>query len=76
MICLCYYSALTIYHCHPYLYRVRFITLTGVYFCRLKINHDTHVFILDSGTVANNFNQKVLDLPQNLKSILYELSQA
>jgi hypothetical protein len=26
----------------------------GVYFCRLKINHDSHQFILESGTVANN----------------------
>jgi hypothetical protein len=28
--------------------------LTDVYFCRLKINHDTHEFILDSGIVANS----------------------
>jgi hypothetical protein len=27
---------------------------TGVYFCRLKINHESHEFILDPGTVANN----------------------
>jgi hypothetical protein len=25
-----------------------------VYFRRLKINHDSHEFILESGTVANN----------------------
>jgi hypothetical protein len=24
-------------------------------FCRLKINHDSHGFILESGTVANNY---------------------
>ncbi len=28
--------------------------MTGVFFCRLKINHEPHEFILDSGTVANN----------------------
>jgi hypothetical protein len=28
--------------------------LIGVYFRRLKINHDSHEFILESGTVANN----------------------
>jgi hypothetical protein len=27
-------------------------------FCRLKINHESHEFILDPGTVANNSNQK------------------
>jgi hypothetical protein len=26
-----------------------------LFFCRLKINHDTHKFILDSGTVANTY---------------------
>jgi hypothetical protein len=29
--------------------------LTDVYFHRLKINHDSHEFILESGTVANSF---------------------
>jgi hypothetical protein len=28
--------------------------LTDVYFCRLKLNHDSHEFILEFGTVANN----------------------
>jgi hypothetical protein len=27
--------------------------ITGVYFRRLKINHESHEFILDPGTVAN-----------------------
>ncbi len=27
--------------------------ITGVYFCRLKINHESHEFILDPGIVAN-----------------------
>jgi hypothetical protein len=31
-----------------------YIILNGVYFRRLKINHDSHEFILESGTVANN----------------------
>ncbi len=30
-----------------------FVILIGAYFCRLKINHDVHDFILDSGIVAN-----------------------
>ncbi len=25
-------------------------------FCRLKINHDSHEFILKSGTIVNNYN--------------------
>ncbi len=32
-----------------------FTLLTAVYFCRLKINHDSHEFILESGTVANKY---------------------
>ncbi len=28
--------------------------ITGIYFRRLKINHESHVFILDPGTVANS----------------------
>jgi hypothetical protein len=34
--------------------------LIGVYFRRLKINHDTHEFILESGTVTNTFSKVVL----------------
>jgi uncharacterized paraquat-inducible protein A len=33
-----------------------FIILIVVYFRRLKINQDSHEFILESGTVANNNN--------------------
>jgi hypothetical protein len=29
--------------------------ITGVYFRRLKINHESHEFTLDHGTVVNNF---------------------
>ncbi len=29
----------------------------GVYFRRLKINHDSHEFILESGTDANNYKK-------------------
>jgi hypothetical protein len=30
--------------------------MPDVYFlCRLKINHDSHEFILEFGTVANNY---------------------
>jgi hypothetical protein len=28
--------------------------LTYLFFCRLKINHDSHEFILEIGTIANN----------------------
>ncbi len=30
------------------------VILIGAYFCRLKINHDTHEFILESATFANS----------------------
>jgi hypothetical protein len=46
MLLACYYD---------YLVSLNWITiLTIVYFHRLKINHDSHEFILESGTVANN----------------------
>ncbi len=35
---------------------IGFAILIGVYFCRLKVNHDTHEFILESGTIANSNN--------------------
>ncbi len=37
-----------------------FMILIGVYFRRLKINHDSHDFILESGTVANTDSQKYI----------------
>jgi hypothetical protein len=43
--------------CHDYLYlhHQNFSILIGVYFfCSLKINHDSHEFILEFDTVANN----------------------
>jgi hypothetical protein len=36
--------------------------LIGVYFRRLKINHDTHEFILESGTIANSYSVIFIDL--------------
>jgi hypothetical protein len=36
MICTCYHPALAIYPCHPCMYRIGFITLTGVYFLQVK----------------------------------------
>jgi hypothetical protein len=42
----CYYSCIQGYW---------FIILINVYFRRLKINHESHEFILESGTVANNY---------------------
>ncbi len=39
-------------------YRICIITVICVYFRRLKINHDVHEFILDSGTVANTTHPK------------------
>ncbi len=62
--CNCIYS-----HCYPLallssiwlsmlanscMFKIWFITLTGVYFSQVKINHDIHEFILDTGSVANN----------------------
>jgi hypothetical protein len=48
--------------CHDYLvthYLPRILelstVLTVVYFHRLKINHDSHEFILESGTVGNSY---------------------
>jgi hypothetical protein len=41
----CYYSCIQ---------RYCFIILIGVYFCRFKINHESHEFILESDTVANS----------------------
>jgi hypothetical protein len=32
------------------------VSLTVVYFCRLKINHDSHEFILESGTVVTTIH--------------------
>jgi hypothetical protein len=29
-----------------------------LFFCRLKINHESHEFILDSGTVVNKYNSQ------------------
>jgi hypothetical protein len=31
--------------------------LIAVYFRRIKINHDSHEFILESGTVANRYKE-------------------
>jgi hypothetical protein len=40
---------------HDYLVSLNLIiVLTDVYFHRLKINHDAHEFILESGTIANS----------------------
>jgi hypothetical protein len=36
--------------------------LIGVYFRRLKINHDTHEFILETGTIANSYSVIFIDL--------------
>jgi hypothetical protein len=43
-------------------------------FCRLKINHDTHEFILDSGIVANNkYPPKWFRYPEASKqNVVYE----
>ncbi len=47
----CYYSCIQGYW---------FVILIGVYFRRLKLNDDSHEFILESGTVANNAVEKSL----------------
>jgi hypothetical protein len=43
-------------------------------FCRLKINHDFHEFILESGTIPNNYsyietNQKLFLEPSSSKEL-------
>jgi hypothetical protein len=38
------------------MYKIVAVIITGVYFCRLKIYHDTHEIILDSGTIVNTNN--------------------
>jgi hypothetical protein len=38
-----------------YMYKLVAVIITGVYISQVKINHDTHEFILDSGTVANTY---------------------
>ncbi len=60
--CLYFYVLFTC--CHDYLVthylsRISELSaiLTVVYFHRLRINHDSHKFILESGTVANNYTQ-------------------
>jgi hypothetical protein len=35
---------------------VHVLCLISCFFCRLKINHDSHEFILEFRTVANNYN--------------------
>ncbi len=46
-----YYLRATMISCIPKLSMI----LTVVYFHRLKINHDSHEFILESGTVTNKY---------------------
>jgi hypothetical protein len=43
----------------PYVQGNWFIILIGVYFRRLKINHDSHEFILESGTIANIYVEQI-----------------
>jgi hypothetical protein len=47
-----------------------FTLLIAVYFLRLKINHDSHEFILESGTVANttyiHYNRLKRQRPDNI----------
>ncbi len=40
----------------PVWYQSWFILLIAVYFSRLKIKHDSHEFLLESGTVANIYH--------------------
>jgi hypothetical protein len=47
---ICFHNMLSIH----YVWGNWFIILIGVYFLRLKINHDSHEFILESSTVANS----------------------
>jgi hypothetical protein len=60
--CLYFYVLFTFCHGYlgkHYLSRISELSaiLTVVYFHRLRINHDSHQFILESGTIANNYTQ-------------------
>jgi hypothetical protein len=50
----CYLCLIMIIPCP----QARLAILIDVYFCRLKINHDSHEFILEFGTIANNASVK------------------
>jgi hypothetical protein len=56
---LCIVVVLQIMHSHIVLLFLHqgncYIILIDVIFCRLKINHDSHEFILESGTIANSY---------------------
>ncbi len=54
-----FYLDVFTYHVSIPALRIWFVILIGVFFCRLKINHDTHEFILESGTVVNNNSQQL-----------------
>ncbi len=42
------------------LYKFVTVLITGVYFLEVKINHDTHEFILDYGTVTDKRTPAIL----------------
>jgi hypothetical protein len=54
------------FNCHSPIQGIWFAILIDVYLRRLKINHDTHEFILESGTVANSY----LGLDPSIVSVL------
>jgi hypothetical protein len=41
------------------------VWLFCLFFCRLKINHVSHEFLLDFGTVANNTDDLPVGHPEN-----------
>jgi hypothetical protein len=45
-----------------------------LFFCRLKINHDSHEFILEFGTVANNYYRKCINIYIPARTLLTHLA--
>ncbi len=52
--CLYNYHVFSLYALQLFISRSWFTLLIAVYFHRLKINHESHEFILESGTITNN----------------------
>ncbi len=58
-------SCILVSCCYSCTQGIWFVVLIGVYFRRLKINHDTYEFILESGTIVNNksiYTLKIINL--------------
>ncbi len=61
------YLPMTNNHCPFSVYKCDCINNRCLFFCRLKINHDTPKFIPDSGTVANNNPTSIFSHKKGMK---------